>query len=154
MSLIKRIWCFAAGMLARRTRTSNDAPALLDEDIGLKRLPSNPAGFHGEQQPQADQALYGAHMSNAAHPDSTDEVPRTESKQSILKQEDQPAVPMVEARQTILKQELQAELQGALEGKRAPSLPSLDEDNEGSNAVEVSQVRLADGELPDAIASI
>ncbi|KAK9867323.1 hypothetical protein WJX84_008543 [Apatococcus fuscideae] len=128
-----------SGMLARRTRTSNDAPALLDEDIGLKRLPSNPAGFHGEQQPQADQALYGAHMSNAAHPDSTDEVPRTESKQSILKQEDQPAVPMVEARQTILKQELQAELQGALEGKRAPSLPSLDEDNEGSNAVEVSQ---------------
>ena len=54
------------------------------------------------------------------------QVPVTEARQKILKQE-QPVIPMVEAKQTILKQELQAELKGALEGRRAPSLPIPDD---------------------------
>ena len=54
------------------------------------------------------------------------QVPVAEVKQ------EQPAVPMIEAEQTILKQELQAELKGALEGRRAPSLPRPDDSSQAA----------------------
>ena len=40
---------------------------------------------------------------------------------------------MVEAKQSILKQELQSELKGALEGRRAPSLPTPDDSSEAAD---------------------
>lgn len=76
------------------------------------------------------------------------QVPVAEARQKILKQE-QSAVPVVEARQTILKQELQFELKGALEGRKAPSLPMPDDSSQAAGGAPDNDRKTTDNE-PDA----